>query len=94
MRVTITHLVEVPSTQKATALRDKCAALLEEDADTTVITSNGSTNARSYRVVGVDTTSKKPFGEVVEADDPEGAAAQVVDGSKDRVVAEVTPLNG
>lgn len=88
MIVTLTHRIEVPSMQKATAMREKCAALLDEDDDVTVINSMASKESKTFTVVGVDSKSKEPFEETVEAEDEEDARAQVATETK--LVALVT----
>jgi hypothetical protein len=84
----ITHEIEASSVQKATAMRDKCAAYLE-DEDVRVIHSNVGAQGRRFKVVGVDVAGKAPFCEEVQAEDREAAAKQVASSTK--VVAEVTP---
>lgn len=90
MKATLTFDVEVPSVQKATALRDKHAELLREDPDVTVINEAMAQRSRRYKVVGVDTSGKQPFSETVEAEDEEKAKALAIGKSQTKVVAEVT----
>lgn len=89
MIATITHRVQVPSTQKAIALRDRCARALDEDEDATLISSSMAPDTTTFTVTGVDTASKEPFKERVEAKDAEDAGVQAVGSSKTRIVAEV-----
>lgn len=91
MNVILTFGVDVSSVQKATALRDKTAAWLDEDEDVTVTTQSMAPHGRPFFVAGVDTNTKEPFKERVEAADEQAATKQVVGTSKTRVVAVVQP---
>jgi hypothetical protein len=86
---TLTFRIDTTSTQKATALRDKCADYLAEDDQVTVIHAGMAQDTQTFEVVGVDTAGKKPFKERTEAKDEDEAEAKVVGGSKTMVVAEV-----
>lgn len=73
-------------------MREKVTALIEEDPDVTLIQSGQSRSIPNWEVVGVDTTSKLPFTEEVQADSEDEAKAQVEGTGKSRgpkVVAEV-----
>jgi len=89
MKATLSFGVEVSSLQKATALRDKAAAWLEEDPDVSVFNQTMSPISRQFTVVGVDVAGQVPFVEVTEAQDEDDAKAQVIGKSKTKVVAEV-----
>lgn len=83
----LTHRIEAETPQKATALRDKLASLLDEDEDTTLINSTSVQALTTYTVKGVDTKTSKPFEQEVEAESAELAEQQVV--SKTRIVVGV-----
>jgi hypothetical protein len=85
----IKHRIQASSPQKATACRDRCAAVLEDDGDVTVIASSQAQASRAYEVLGVDTAAKTPFKERTEAKDEKEAESNVVGSSKTRVVNEV-----
>ena len=87
MKATITHQVEVSSIQKATALRDKVNELLGEDEEVFVIDSHSAQDQPIFTVTGVDTKTKEPFTEQIEAEDEDDAKVQAETG--DRVVARV-----
>ena len=89
VRFTITHHVDVPSPQKATALRDKCATYLTDEEQITVITSSMAQETKSFRVRGVDVQGKKPFDRRVEAKSLEEAKRSVE--SNTMIVAAVDP---
>lgn len=83
----LTYRIDVDSTQKAIAIRDKLASLLDEDEDTTLINSTSAQALTEYTVKGVDTKTSKPFEETVEAESADQAEEQVV--SKTRIVVGV-----
>jgi hypothetical protein len=87
---TLTYRIEASSVQKATAVRNKCAALLEETEGVEVRLSSMGRSMPDWNVIGVDTTSKQPFTEKVEAETEE-AAKEKVEATKKatKVVAEV-----
>ena len=85
----LTFKLTTTSVQKATALREKAAALLAEDPDCKVISSAQAQDTHAYEVLGVDTAGRKPFKERTEAKDPEEAEAKVVGESKTKVVNDV-----
>ena len=87
----LSHKIATTSSQKAAALRDQLAALLDEDDNVTVINSSMAQVTQTYDVIGVDTSSKKPFRESIEAKDEEDAEARVVGKSQSKVVSEVRP---
>lgn len=89
MIVTLCHHVKVSSIQKATALRDRQAAVIEEDKDAKLLNSSMNKATRAFNVVGVDVNSKQPFTERVDAVDEAEAKTQVE--SKSKVVAAVEP---
>lgn len=88
---TLTHRIETTSSQKATAMRDKCAAYLDEDNDVTVINSAMAQDSRQYVVLGANTLTKEPWRKTVEATDEETAKKVAVgsDAPKAQVVVEV-----
>ena len=88
MRATLSYQVECSSVQHATALRDQTASHLQ-DQGITVVTSNMARETRTYRVLGVDVTSKESFAEITEAIDEDKAVEQVIGNSHTKVVAEV-----
>lgn len=92
MKATLTFLIEVPNVQKAAALRDKLAGQLREDEVVTVINEGMARNTKPFKVIGVDTASKQPFEEQVEATDADDAEVQAVGKSKTKVVASVTDV--
>ena len=87
---TLTFRIEDASPQKAAALREKLAELLEEDPDVTLVNRMSSPDTQTYRVVGVNTADNQPFDERVEAKDEDDARKQA--GTKTRVVALIAPL--
>ena len=87
MRVVITYALEVPSLQKAVALRDRLEEQITEDEDVSVVAKSASQGTFLYEVLGVDTDKDKAFRTQVEATDPEDAAERVAKGTK--VVAGV-----
>jgi hypothetical protein len=89
-RHTLTYSIDVPSTQKATALRERLAEVLEEDEDVTLINRTSSEDEQTYRVLGVDGT--KPFDETVSAKDKDAARSTVEGKGKSKVVAAVLPM--
>lgn len=90
MKATLTFDVEVASTQKATALRDKLAAELDADTDVTLTHQSMAQRSARFKVIGVDVATKSPFAETVEAADADDAKQQAIGNSKTRIVAEVT----
>lgn len=91
--VSLTYLIEVPSIQKATAVREKCADYLAKDDQVEVVSSSQAQTTHRFEVLGVDTTSKRPFKEQTEAKDAEQAEANVIGSSKSKVAAEVRTLS-
>lgn len=89
MKATLTFSLDCKSTQHATALRDKTADWLNEDPDVQVFNQSMAPLSQRFRVVGVDTATKDPFADDVEASDEEEAKAIAVGRSKTRLVAEV-----
>ncbi|MEJ7787694.1 MAG: hypothetical protein WKF96_23070 [Solirubrobacteraceae bacterium] len=77
MLSTLTHRIEVASTQKLTALRDQLANLLTEDPSVTLIASSSARDTTTYTVTAVDTATKKKVERQVEATSPEEAWAKV-----------------
>lgn len=88
-RHTLTFAIEAPSIQKATALRDKLAEALTGDEDVTLLNKAVAQDTQSYRVLGVDTSAKAAFDEVVEAADEDAARAEIVGSSTTKIVAQV-----
>lgn len=76
------------SPQKATAIRDRLASRLSDDA-VNVQSLGFSRTTATYRVVGVDTADSTVFDESTEATDKQTAAQQVVGSSSTKVVAMV-----
>lgn len=89
MKGSLNFRVDVDSTQKLTALREKLAAELADDPDVSLIDTNSACDTQTFRVIGVDTSTKEPFNVTVEATDKDDATAQVVGSSKTKIVAEV-----
>lgn len=87
MIVDLTYRIDTSSIQKATALRDKLAELLNGDEEVAVVHQGSSQVTDTYEVIGVDTATKQPFRELVEAKSEEDAEAQAETG--DRVAADV-----
>lgn len=94
---TLTYKIEVGSAQKATAVRDAVAEHIEQMDDVEVRLSSMGRSMPEWNVVGVDTTSKQPFTESVEAETEEEAKAKVEGAGKSKtpkVVADVRRVNG
>jgi hypothetical protein len=89
-RHTLTFAIDVPSTQKATALREKLAEVLAEDGDVTLVNRTSSADEQTFRVLGVDGT--EPFDVTVSAADKEAARSAVEGKGKSKVVAAVLPM--
>jgi hypothetical protein len=89
-RHTLTFAIDVPSTQKATALREKLAEVLAEDGDVTLVNRMSSADEQTFRVLGVDGTER--FEEQVTAKDVAAAEAKAVGSSKSKLVAIVLPM--
>ena len=89
MEFLLTYKLSTTSPQKAALLRDRAADWLNEDPEVTVTSSSSSQVTRSFEVIGVDTSNKKPFKERTEAKDEEEAVVNVVNADKAKVVAEV-----
>lgn len=86
----ITLRVKVPSVQKLTALRDKCADYIDEDKDATVVASSSAIDEQQWTVFG--TMRGKPdetWQDTVYAPSEEEAAPAAVDEDSKRVVAKV-----
>jgi hypothetical protein len=87
VKAIISHRVEVPSIQKATALKEKCVELLTKDEDVQVIASNVAQDSATYRVVGFDVAADDRFDETVEARSKDEASEMVA--TDDKKVVEV-----
>jgi hypothetical protein len=77
MKYQLTIQVEVASSQKATALRDKLADIAQQDEDVAVLGWGASQETRTFEVIGVDLDTEEPFTEQVEAEDEEAAREQI-----------------
>lgn len=77
MLSTLSYRVDTTSPQKAVALRDKLANLLDEDLNTTLIASSSARDTTTYTVTAVDTEAKQKVEQQVEATSPEEAWSEV-----------------
>lgn len=90
MKATLTFGLDVPSVQKATAIREKCAAWLDADPDVAVISSNSGTDELPFTVVGaIRGRPDDTWREVVHAPTGTEAKAKALAEDKQRTVTAV-----
>jgi hypothetical protein len=86
---TLSFRVDASSSQRAVVLRDRLAALLEDEDEVTLISASQAQDSSTYTVTGVDTATKEPFADTVEASDADAAREAVA--TKTKLVAEARP---
>lgn len=77
MIVTLRHSIEVASVQKATALREKLAAVLEGEEDVALVATDQARETRTFTVYGVNVEKREAFTEHVEATTEDEAQEKV-----------------
>lgn len=79
----LTHRIEASSTQRAVALRDKVAELLEAEDEVTVISSSqAQDDDAEFMVSGFDLEADAPFTQTVTAASADAAEAAVATETK------------